>query len=775
MGNIDYRRATCSDPIKTDVTESFLYLKDFLKIQDMNIKYNILSFFAALTIVTACKNDDDIDRVYTVGEADNAIVLKVGVREGSGTQIATRGEVDGNHGATDKTEGSNVYGGGHTPFSSIGATGTQLALRIDGQWHNSVVSHPTAVTLGTADNKKHNPIATMSPTVFWDDYGTADPDNTDGRAAGLTIYGMGVDGVTTAPTVNTTDGTSWTKYNWNVGDPGTSATIDQNDADYWKNQDLLTSNNIHAEVSGKDYDGTYKFDDYIFDKTAAADAKKSSNILEFTHAMTKVTVQLTAGDGFPGYSATSTDAGKFEANDTYGEPTVMLENFYYTGSVSVEAKTSMPTTTSTANIQMHRIATAKNKHTVTFDALVFPGNSFLGTDEILTLTADGNTYKVTAAELNKAIQNAITNKATTKYPGTDNTLLQAWNYLIKIRVNKTDIIVTATILDWKTVEAAEEKTEIDIDEIYGHEGTAFMHDFDFFRSTAKASGYTNDAYVAYNTDGSYTFHNQLYWPDHQTHYFFRGVYPRVQTESQAGWILASNVSSSTSSATTIAVENSKYQEGTYPSDLALGWPDAAAGWPTSNTESDFDETCKVHTDKEGICATEGQIRMNFKYVMSKVQFSLTSSGTASLGNVVDLNHVKVEIIDGYTQGRIRLSDGLHEEYALEDKGVYPLTVAYTPAGQYKATTLDAIVPQELSDDVLVRISILDSYDNVLDVYEAQLNKIKVKTDNNTGALITEWLPGNYYKYYLDINKTAINVTATLTDWVTVEARDEVWF
>lgn len=703
-----------------------------------------------MSLLTAC-SDDDIDRVYTVGEADNAIVLKVGVREGSGTQIATRG-VDDNHDAT--AEGGNH--GGHTPFKT---SGTKLALRIDGTWtgkgNDNKVSQTTSVTLKDASNQ-HNLIDSMDPVRYWDDYGTADPDNKDtGRADGLTIYGIGVDGYATAVP------SSWTSVAWNVGEP-TDGLIDQSDAtSYWKEKDLLTSNNIHAVKKGKDYDGTYKFDDYLYDKTATT--KRSSNILEFTHAMTKITVQLTAGEGFPGYEDGAANA-KFQT-----APTVTLEGFNYTGSVNVETKTSTPTASATANIKMH-LNGAGNVHTATFDALVFPGNVFADNNkQILTFTVDGNTLHVTAEKLNEAIQTAITKKETTKYPGTDNTLLQAWNYLLKITVKKTDLDITATILDWNTVVAEEEEPKINVTEVYGHEGSAFEHDFDFFRSTTKESGYSKDAYVAY-ADGKYTFHNQLYWPDHQTHYFFRGVYPRVQTESQAGWILASNVSSSTSSATTIAVENSKYQEGTYPSDLALGWPDAAAGWPTSNTESDFDETCKVHTDKEGICATEGQIRMNFKYVMSKVQFSLKSSGTEG-ENKVDLSNVVVEIIDGYQSGKIRLSDGKHENFVADDKRDYVLNKLASPETDYNVTTLDAIVPQTLGNDVKIRITVRDVSNNVLDVYEAQLNKIK----DSSSAEITEWKPGNYYKYYLDINKTAINVTATLTDWVEVTANDEVWF
>lgn len=711
-----------------------------------------------MSLLTAC-SDDDIDRVYTVGEADNAIVLRAGVNEG-GAGVETRSR-DGNH-------------ANHKAFTS----GTKIALRIDGTWTDhspETISQQTIATLGAA-SELHNSLSGYNPVRYWDDYGTADPANAgtgNGREKGLTIYGIGVDGVTTAP--NMEADASWTNFTWSVcsttepTDVADAKEIDQTNG--WANYDLLTSNNIQPVADGKDYDGTYKFDDYLSDKNT--DNKKSSNILEFTHAMTKITVQLTAGEGFPRTKEDDPTTAHFEA-----APTVTLEGFNYTGSVSVEAKTSIPTDNTTANIKMH-LKDGGAAHTATFDALVFPGNVFADDKQILTFTADGNTLHVNATELNKAIKKAIDETTLTGYPiGTtsgdpkayDLHLLQAWNYLLKITVKKTDLDITATILDWNTVVAEEEEPKINVTEVYGHEGSAFAQNFDFFRSTNKASGYSKDAWVEHKeTSGTHTyiFHDQLYWPNHQTHYFFRGVYPRIGTST--GEIPEGKVSTATNNASTIAVSNVAYEAGKYPSDLALGWP-------KTEGDADFDETCKVaeHNKTPGICATEGQIRMNFKYVMSKVQVSLKSSGEEGKDKV-DLSNVAVDVIGGYSQGKIRLSDGLHEDYADEDKGVYPLTVAYTPAGQYKATTLDAIVPQKLSDDVLVRISILDSDDNVLDVYEAQLNKIKVKTDNNTGALITEWKPGNYYKYYLDINKTAINVTATLTDWVTVEASDEVWF
>ena len=52
-----------------------------------------------------------------------------------------------------------------------------------------------------------------------------------------------------------------------------------------------------------------------------------------------------------------------------------------------------------------------------------------------------------------------------------------------------------------------------------------------------------------------------------------------------------------------------------------------------------------------------------------------------------------------------------------------------------------------------------------DVYYAVVNKI----DN-----ITKWEAGTHYVYTLNIKKTGISVTATITDWTTAEGSDDIW-
>ena len=666
--------------------------------------YKIIA--ATMALFSACSSEDDIKPIYTVGEADNVITLRVGVSTGE-SAVQTR--------ATDSD---------HTNHLEL-TQGTEAALRIDGTWtgHSSEeVSQTTTATIGakTADSK-HNAL-TMDPMLYWDDYGTADPDNTVGRSKGLTIYGVAVDGVTTAPSES-----SWTALSW---------TLDTDQTSGWSIKDLLTSNNI-KEGS----DGTLKFDK-VKDNTA-------SDLLVFTHAMSKVTVKLTADEGFPGYSSTSSNA-VFEA-----KPTVTLLGFNISGTYDVETKTPSASST-TSNIQMRLSEGGASNHTATFDALVFPGNSWTdatkGT-EILELNADGNIYKVTAEKLFEAM-----NAATPIH----NSITQGYNYVLNIIVKKTKIVVEATIKDWVDVTAESVTPEINISANYGQavSGNAFTKSFDLYRSTSMASGYDEDA----STDGinpaaTYTYSGSsgswdktIFWPNHDTHYFFRGVYPQGQTVTNVG---GNDV---------IQVQNTAFSETSAPSELMIALPRS-----TGNCESHGKE---IGTN--GICATKGTITMNFEYAMSKIELRLKSTGTSG-SDYVDLTQAgtKVEILQGYTTGKIKLEDGLHSDYSDSDKGNYPLSKLSPAAEGSQLTTLDAVMPQVLRDEVLFKITVANA-DGTHDVYHAQVNKIKGAKHGETLALITEWKHGEHYIYTLDVKKSQIFVSATITDWTTVDASDDVW-
>lgn len=701
----------------------------------MKIKNNIATLLVGIALLASC-NDYDAP-TYTVGEADNAIMLRAGISEGS-DGVLTR--ADGGYDDIDATNHTK-----HLTFTE----GTKAALRIDGDWWKqdagsaTPISQPTTATIGaeTATDSKHNGL-TMSPQLYWDDYGTADPANAGegkGRKKGLTIYGAAVDGEETAPTVG-----SWTAMAWNVGTPETG-TLDQTSG--WNAVDLLTSNNVR--VGGPD--DTYKFDE-----------KSSGKLLEFTHAMTKVTVNLTAGAGFA-------------SSNFVAAPTVTLLGFNYTGTVDVEAKTSTPTA-ATTNIQAQLAAGGASSHTARYEALVFPGNLFDDATEIITLSADGNNYSVTAAMLNAAIQNAITNKATTGYKGTDNTLLQAVNYVINITVNKTDIDVEATIKGWEYVSAENETPVINVTNAYGQTGTAFTNSFDFYRSTAVGGSYLsgiaegNHTVVNYGGDPvAYRMADQMYWPNHSTHYFFRGVWPLV--DSQDGGAQQLGPTTEQVKTNSIEVANVAYKQGYYPSDLMIGMPRKADGTP--------DETCQVDghdksSGANGICATEGKIRMNFQYAMSQVAVELTTSDGDD--KVVFDDETKVEILSCYETGEIKLSDGSSDFAGKTATNYLMHNLSNTDYDSYH----DAIIPQPLIDgsgNATLKFRITVKSNETFDKYETVLGikDIKVTEGGGGAQSITEWKPGKKYTYTLRITKSGIKVEATLSDWNEVTAGTDIWF
>ena len=656
-----------------------------------------------LLLVSAC-SEDSYPTSYTVGEADNAITLRAGLGD-AGIDVQTR--------ATE-TPQEHVK---HTPLTP----GATAILRINGGWTGhtpNVVSQTTLATIG-AISDMHNSLS-MSPQLYWDDYGTADPANTTGRTAGLTILAASAGNKFTSK--DDILDPEWTEYSWTLP-------TDQS-SNGWENADLLTSNNILYR--------TLKFDE------VKANNNTANDLLIFTHAMSKVTVNLTADEGFP---LTNGDHC-FET-----DPKVTLLGFTYSGKVNIKEKELSPTTSATANIQCHLTRGGAGQHVATFTALVFPGCSFGDDTEIIHLDADGNRYIVTAAKINEKIDEINSVKK----------FVQGKDYVFNIIVKKTKIIISATIKDWVQVDSEPVTPEINISADYGQivSGNPFTKSYDFFRSLTMASGYDADAdrsgvnpaatytYDAMNSTGSWN--KTLFWPNHDTHYFFRGVYPVGQT-----------ITTDAQNNEVIEVTNKPYTVGTVPSDLMIALP-------RSTGNCTHDQAVETY----GICATKGTIYMNFEYAMSKVELRLKSGGTLGL-DYVDLTQrgTEVEIINGYNKGSIMLKDGLHAPFTDADKGTYELTTI-TPATGFQLNTLDAIVPQVLADDVLFKIKVVNE-NGTSDIYTAQVNKIKGAKSGEALAPITEWQHGEHYIYTLDVRKTMIKVTATITNWVTLTADEPIW-
>ena len=392
----------------------------------------------------------------------------------------------------------------------------------------------------------------------------------------------------------------------------------------------------------------------------------------------------------------------------------------------------------------------------THEAIIYPGSQFgADNDVVAQINADGNIYYVTAKQIRAAIA------ADATHAGIYNTL-PGYNYIFQVTVNKTDIKVTATISDWKTVTAAEETPKIVVSADVGKQDdkTKTLDKFRFYRNEDGAS--QKGKYIAladaenpqasdiadgstiwnfYNVDGSTP--TPLYWPNHTTHYFFRGVYPYNTAVTDGG-----------GTSTYIQAENGEFGKSTTYYNLMIGAPEIAP-----NTMCHNPDHTSVDMSTEGICARTGKINLNFRYMMAQVEVKLTTT-TGDDKVILDKN-TTVELVNTIISRRIYLGTR-----STGYESLTPETYPMTQTADVKVFH-DAIVPQSLPDKVQLKITVKDGTQS--DVYYAVVNKIKVG-----GRNITNWEAGKHYVYTLNIKKTGISVTATITDWTTAEGSDDIW-
>jgi hypothetical protein len=161
-------------------------------------------------------------------------------------------------------------------------------------------------------------------------------------------------------------------------------------------------------------------------------------------------------------------------------------------------------------------------------------------------------------------------------------------------------------------------------------------------------------------------------------------------------------------------------------------------------------------------------------MMSQVEVKLTSS-TEGAKDYVDLTYCKVELVNAGTEGEILLSD---RSAVITTDGQ---TYAMNSVGGSSVHYHDAVIPQTLvdgsgADKVRFKITVYDDgTETDHDVYYADVAPIKVKAGTEPAAAVDAWKQGVHYVYNLKITKTEIKTTASLTDWSTVEASEDVWF
>lgn len=687
-----------------------------------NIKNITLA--AATLLLAACS--DTPDARYSVGSEDNEVRISAGIAS-SPRGIESRAALAGHYAFTE---------------------GTCINLHVEGYWKGKSPEkiEKTAIFKAASDDDADNinAISYLSgEQIYWDDFGTADPDNTENRSKGLGVLAVAIDRVKTETTIADE---AWlssdaaTDLPWSVVTDGTNS---------FKN-DILVANNLY------DASSTTPQMRYTFDEQKAATPGESR--LDFKHVLSKITFVLTAGSGFPiilGNPGFISDPKVVLTRNKTGESNP--EWCYTSGTINIKTATATADPASLKVVTLDDIDRSGAKFT--HEAIIYPGSQFGGENDVVAqINADGNIYYVTAKQIRAAIAADATHAG-------KNYTLPGYNYIFQVTVNKTDIKVTATISDWKTVTAAEETPKIVVSADVGKQDdkTKTLDKFRFYRNEDGAS--KTGKYIAladaenpqasdiadgstiwnfYNVDGSTP--TPLYWPNHTTHYFFRGVYPYNTAVTDGG-----------GTSTYIQAENGAFGTSTYY-NLMIGAPEIASG-----TMCDNPDHTPVDMSTKGICARTGKINLNFRYMMAQVEVKLTT--TTGDDKVILDNNTTVELVNTITSRRIYL--GTRSIGSIGDESPTRKTYSMTQTADVKVFH-DAIVPQNLPDEVQLKITVKDGTES--DVYYAVVNKI-IKVG---GYNITKWEAGKHYVYTLNIKKTGISVTATITDWTTAEGSDDIW-
>ncbi len=502
----------------------------------------------------------------------------------------------------------------------------------------------TNVALGlTSSNTQQASDLTASTTLYWDDFSNSASADTDLRTDGhylQSYYGYCYNGGTPTTALTETTGV----LGW---------TVASNQTDGFKTSDLLWS---------------YEQTPVRYSHATQGGGKAHGEIvLPYTHAMSKVTIEVVCGDGFDSQKNNFSGAKVvLKAMNTVAEVTAP------TGSI-----VSVPGTEN-ANIKditMQPIADGATNVKKSFAALITPTEFNDGLEFAEINSIDGNNYtlKLTDNVLNTSGNNGSdwaskltgytsATKTGTTQPGV--------NYLITVTINKQKITVKATIKDWDEVSAegvGKILFENDIDETGVIADALKTNGFDLYKSTTKEFGTKATTISWSSTESKWEYSPTIYWQNKDDKEYFRAL-------------------------SGAAVDNGSTADVNESLAMTQG-QDVLWGTTPKHSGTDVNGNTYNYTKGAQIDPRTGNVPLEFEHAMSKISVILKSSGD----NAVTLTDAKVEIINTYNEGKIDLNTGDIADLNLKLTSPDIYTLSETVNSEYKL--LDQIViPQSLVKD-----------------------------------------------------------------------------
>ena len=524
------------------------------------------------------------------------------------------------------------------------------------------------------NTQKTSDITPDSP-LYWDDFSDA-TDYIRNEGHGLrSAWGYCYNGNSSAHT----DGNHKDELEWSVS-------ISQNTDNNFKTSDLLWSktqdpvNYQHGNNSG-DSHGTIT--------------------IPYTHAMSKATIVLTAGEGF--------------GDDAFKNTTITLKGVNIKGMFTASTATVVGTKTGeegqyeTGDIQMQKLPIDENnKKEVIFECVFVPNTLLSANNEWAEIKdVEGNDYNIYLTET--MLGNDAWNATSTA---------SGVNYKLTATINKQKIDVVAQIADWINKKTSAEGKILFTTDLTGvdYNDMTSGTSYDVFTSESQTTEYSRSTTRNY-TDSKWTDNPIIYWQGEGKGLYFRGL---AKYENN----LITSVEGSTSA-----------NQGT---DLLWAMTPEHTGKDNNNND-------KTYQAGDKIDPRTSFVPLKFEHAMSKVKFVLKT--TDDENTKVNLKGVTMSIPGIITDGTIDVANG-------------NITIGSTTADLAPVDNTEYIViPQNLAGKKLT-ITLNDANaDEKKTTYSILLTDCKV--DGNT---ISSWERGNSYVYTITLAKEAIQFRALIKEW-----------
>lgn len=483
------------------------------------------------------------------------------------------------------------------------------------------------------ENIKQTTSFTTSESLYWDDFSDATNDiRTEGHGL-RSAWGYCYNGNSSAPT----DGNHSDEITWEAATEQTSG---------FKTSDLLWSKtqNPVSYQHGNNSDDSH-----------------GTITIPYTHAMSKATIVLTAGEGF--------------GNNAFEYTTITLKGVNIKGKFTASTATVVGTNTEgegqydTDDIQMLKKSTDATNKSVTFECIFVPNTSLNEGKlwaEINNVAGNNYEIKLTSAMLANEKWGAGPTKS-------------GVNYKLAATIKKQKIDVVAQIADWINKETSADGkiqfttdlTGVDYNDMPS--GTSY----DVFTSESQTSGYSKSTTRNY-TDSKWTDEPVIYWQGEGKGLYFRGL---AKYENN----LITSVEGSTTA-----------NQGT---DLLWATTPQHKGTNNSGNEVTINEGAKISP-------RTSEVPLEFRHAMSKVKFTFATTGNDD--TKVELSELTFSIDGIVNKGTIDISNGkIKLSEASEDK-------------QSLTESEKIVIPQSLEGKNM-KITLKDGTTYTLDLPKCKVN------------------------------------------------------